>query len=87
MLSPAMALGVVFGSPQPIVLAGLGDGALLARARGWPVRWGLLAVGLLTALAVDVAGGGPRWSAIGPSLGLSNIFLYWGAEASAAWII
>jgi Glycosyltransferase family 87 len=86
-LSPAMVFAVVFGSPQPIVLGGLGGGALLARARGWPVRWGLLAGGVLTALAVDVAGGGPRWSAVGPSLGLSNLFLYWGAEASTAWII
>jgi len=87
MLSPAMVFAVVFGSPQPIVLAGLCGGALLARARGGPVRWWLLAGGLLAALAVDLAGGGPRWSAVGPSLGLSNIFLYWGAEASTAWII
>src|SRR5439155_25835316 len=43
MLSPAMVLGVVFGSPQSVVLAGLAGGALLARARGWPVLVGLLA--------------------------------------------
>jgi hypothetical protein len=87
MLSPAMALSVVFGSPQSVVLAGLAGGALFARARGTPVLIGLLAGGLLTALAVAVVVGGPRWSAIGPGVGLSNIFLYWGAEASAAAIV
>jgi hypothetical protein len=87
MLSPAMVLGVVFGSPQPVVLAGLAGGALLARARGWPVLMGMLTGGLLTALAVAVFAGGPRWSAIGPSLGLTNILLYWGAEGPAAAIV
>jgi hypothetical protein len=87
MLSPAMVFAVVFGSPQPVVLAGMTGGALLARARGWPVLMALLAGGLLTALAVAVVAGGPRWSAIGPSLGLSNIFLYWGAQASVAPIV
>jgi len=87
MLSPAMVFAMVFGSPQPVVLAGLAGGALLARARGWPVRIGLLAGGLLTAVAVAVVAGGPRWSAIGPGLGLSNVFLYWGAQASVAPIV
>ena len=87
MLSPAMALGIVFGSPQAIVLAAMAGGALLARARGAPVLAGLLGGGLLTALAVAVVVGGPRWSDIGPALGLSNILLYWGAEASAAAIV
>ena len=50
------------------------------------MRIGLLAGGLLTALAVAVVGGGPRWSAIGPGVGLFNIFLYWGAEATGAAI-
>jgi hypothetical protein len=87
MLSPAMVFAVVFGSPQPVVLAGLTGGALLARARGWPVLMGMLAGGVLTVLTVAVVVGGPRWSAIGPSLGLSNVFLYWGAEGSAAAIV
>jgi hypothetical protein len=87
MLSPAMVLSVVFGSPQSFVLAGLAGGALLARARGWQALTGLLAGGLLAALAAAAVAGGPRWSAIGPGLGLSNIFLYWGAEASAAAIV
>ena len=86
MLSPAMALGIVFGSPQPVVLAGVAGGALFARERGMRMRIGLLAGGLLTALAVAVVGGGPRWSAIGPGVGLFNIFLYWGAEATGAAI-
>jgi hypothetical protein len=86
MLSPAMALGIVFGSPQAIVLAGITGGALFARARGMPVLVGLMAGGLLTALAVAVVAGGPRGSAIGPGLGLFNIFLYWGAEATVAAI-
>ena len=87
MLSPPMVFAVIFGSPQPVVLAGLTGGALLARVRGWPVLMGMLAGGVLTALAVAVVVGGPRWSAIGPSLGLTNILLYWGAEGMAAPII
>src|SRR5439155_1153945 len=54
MLSPAMALGIVFGSPQPVVLAGVAGGALFARERGMRMRIGLLAGGLLTALAITV---------------------------------
>jgi hypothetical protein len=68
------------------VIAGVAGGALLARARGAPVLAGLLAGGVLTALAVAVVAGGPRWSAIGPGLGLFNILLYWGAEGTAAAI-
>jgi len=87
MLSPAMALGVIFGSPQAVVLAGMTGGALFVHGRGMRALTGLLAGGLVTALAVAVVAGGPRWSAIGPGLGLSNIFLYWGAEVSAAAIV
>jgi hypothetical protein len=83
LLTPAMVVAVVFGSPQPIVLAGAAGAALLARARG-EVALGLVAGGLLTALAVAFAAGGPGLSAIGPGLGLFNIFLYWGAEEAAA---
>ena len=85
MLSPAMVLGVVFGSPQPVVLAGMAGGALLARARGARVLVGLLAGGLIAAVAVGLVGGGPHWPAVGPGLGLSNILLYYGAgEGSTA---
>ena len=86
MLSPAMVFAVVFGSPEAVVIAGTAGGALLARARRAPVLAGLLAGGVLTALAVAVVAGGPRWSAIGPGLGLFNILLYWGAEGTAAAI-
>jgi hypothetical protein len=87
LLSPAMVFSVVFGSPQAVVLAGMTGGAVLARERGWPVRWGLLAGGLLAALTASVVVSGPSWLAIGPSLGLSNILLYWGAEGAAAPIL
>ena len=82
MLSPAMVFAVVFGSPQPLLLAGLGAGALLApraRARGAIVG------GALAGVVAIVLAGGTRWPAIGPSLGLSNILLYWGiGEGSMA---
>jgi hypothetical protein len=82
MLSPAMALAVVFGSPQPLLLAGLGAGALVdARAR---LRGAVLGAGLGWGLA-QVLAGGSRWPSIGPGLGLSNVLLYWAVgEGSVA---
>jgi hypothetical protein len=86
LLSPAMVFAVIFGSPLAVVLAGMAGAAVFARARRASVLMGLLAGGLLAALAVAlIAGGGrPRWPAIGPGLGLSNILLYWGVEATAS---
>jgi len=75
MLSPAMVLAVVFGSPQPVLLAGLGAGALVdARAR---VRGAVLGGALAWVVALALAGG-PRWPVVGPGLGLPNILIYWG---------
>jgi hypothetical protein len=75
LLSPAMVSAVVFGSPQPLILAGLAAGAIVdegSRARG-----ALLGGALAWAIGLALAGG-PRWPSIGPGLGLSNILLYRG---------
>jgi hypothetical protein len=83
MLSPAMAVAVVFGSPQPVVLAGMAGAALLARGGG-TVLMRVLGGGVLAALLATLVAGGPGWSEIGPGLGLFNIFLYWGVEEPTA---